>query len=205
MKINRPFYTITSVTEAMQRDWRGWHLSEKMDGIWQAREFRGSVLTGEAMSDGRFFAFDIPIAFGEDIRNCPWLERQRALLDVAATFPAEMALCASGNGNEFIEAVLARGGEGVVAKHFRSYWGIMWHKIKRIETFDCIITEIDYARGTIRLLLNGEDCGWCPARIALFRLRVGDVVEIAAHSRQPNGKFLEARFLRIRTDKMEAQ
>lgn len=205
MKINRPFYTITSVSEAMQRDWRGWHLSEKMDGVWQVRELLGSILTGEAMSDGRFFVFDIPIAFGEDIRHCPWLERRSVLLDVAATFPPEMALCASGHGSEFIEAVLARGGEGVVAKHFKSYWGVMWHKIKRIETYDCSITAIDYARGTIQLSLNGEDCGWCAARIALFRLRVGDVVEIAAQGRFANGKFREARFLRIRTDKMETQ
>lgn len=205
MKIDRPFYTTASLSDAMQRDWRGWHLSEKMDGIWQVRGFRGSILAGEAMSDGRFFAFDIPVAFGEDIRNCMWLDRQAVLLDIAATFPAGMALPASGSGVEFIEAVLARGGEGVVAKHFKSYWGILWHKIKRIETFDCIVTSIDYARGSIQLSLNGKDCGWCPARVALFHLRVGDVVEVAAQSRCPDGKFREVVFLRIRTDKMEAQ
>lgn len=205
MKIDRPFYTTVSVSDAIQRDWRGWHLSEKMDGIWQAREYRGSILTGEVMNDGRFFAFDIPVAFGEDIRNCTWLERQAVLLDIAATFPAGMALCASGNGEEFIEAILARGGEGVIAKHFKSYWGMLWHKIERIETFDCVITAIDYTRGSIQISLNGEDCGWCPAQVALFHLRIGDVVEIATHRRHPDGKFRKAMFLRIRTDKMQAR
>jgi ATP-dependent DNA ligase len=207
MIIIRPSYTVTSLKAALAWHWRGWHLSEKMDGVFAVREFAGCTVTGEAMRDGRFFAFDIPRAFGADIRRWPWTERGAALDELFSGLNPKLNWhrCATGTGPEFIEAILARRGEGVVAKPWTAPFGAAWCKVKRVETFDCTVTELNFARGSIRLALAGEDCGWCPARGAFDSIHVGDVVEVAAYGRHVSGKFREARFVKIRMDKMEVK
>ena len=79
----------------------------------------------------------------------------------------------------------------------------MW-KVKRTESFDLICAERNEWRGSIRLAgPGGEDYGWCPCRAQFDRVRLGDVVEIEAYGRHASGKLREARFKRIRRDKME--
>jgi hypothetical protein len=202
--ITRPNYSVASLKAALACHWRGWHLSEKMDGVFAVREFAGSIVTGESMRDGRFFPFDIPIAFGQDVRRLPWTEREAALSEVFSRLNPKLNWhrCATGAGGEFIEAVLVNGGEGVVGKPMAAPFGVSWLKVKRSETYDCTVTERNIARGSIRLALNGEDCGWVTARAAFDQIRAGDVVEIIAYGRHASGKFREARFQRIRKDKM---
>jgi ATP-dependent DNA ligase len=106
------------------------------------------------------------------------------------------------SGGEYLAAVLRDGGEGCVAKQLSAPYGYGWHKAKRWETFDCTVAEQDAARGSIRLALADEDCGWMPCRAAFDRIRLGDVVEVAAAGRHVSGKFREARFVKIRTDKL---
>jgi ATP-dependent DNA ligase len=201
--VQRPHYTVTSLKAAQAWHWCGWHLSEKMDGVFALREFAGCVVTGEAMRDGRFFAFDILVAFGQDVRRQPWTQRSAALDELFSRLNPKLNWhrCATGVGAEFVEAVLASGGEGVVCKPWAAPFGVAWRKIKRQETFDCVVVERDIARGSIRLELDRQDCGWCPARAAFDLIRVGDVVEVAAYGRHASGKFREARFKRIRLDK----
>jgi hypothetical protein len=164
------------------------------------------------MRDGRFFAFDIPRAFGEDIRRWPWIERGAALDELFSRLNPKLNWhrCAAGSGPEFIESILARGGEGVVCKPWQAPFGVAWCKVKRCETFDCIVKERDAARCSIRLALAGEDCGWLAARSAFDQISVLDVVEVAAYGRHVSGKLREATLARdefgrvkIRRDKME--
>ena len=151
------------------------------------------------MRDGRFYAYDLVDVAGQDARPWPWIERRAALLDMAAQFPPGLMLAPEGSGAEFLEAVLRDSGEGIVAKQWGSpYYGATWIKVKRQETFDCVVTEL---RGSIRLALDGEDCGWCPARAAFHSIRLGAVVEVAAFGRHASGKFREVRFVRVRPDK----
>jgi hypothetical protein len=196
--IIRPRYYVAQLADAMKGDWRGYHLSQKMDGIWQVRQFNGSTITGERMRDGSFYAFDVVQVQGDDVRRCQWRDRREALIELAQHFPAGWQIAPEGHGAEFIEAVLANGGEGVVAKNFESYFGVGWHKIKRQETFDCTVAEIHPQKKTVRLELDGEDVGWltmpAPARI-------GEVVEVIAYGRHASGKLREARLLRRRADK----
>ncbi len=197
--IIRPRYYVAQLADAVKGNWRGWHLSQKMDGRWAQRELNGSVLVGEWMPKTKeFFAFDVAIIQGEDVRRCQWRDRREALIELARHFPAGWHIAAEGHGAEFIEAVLAKGGEGVVAKHFESYFGVGWHKIKRQETFDCTVAEIHPRKKTVRLELDGEDVGWltmpAPARI-------GEIVEVVAYGRHASGKLREARLLRRRPDK----
>lgn len=58
---------------------------------------------------------------------------------------------------------------------------------------------------TTPVIRRPQDCGWCPCRAAFDRIRLGDVVEVAAFGRHASGKFREARLLKIRTDKMEVK
>jgi len=211
--IRRPAYDVTSLKAALVWHWRGWHLSEKMDGVFAVREFAGCTVTGEAMRDGRFFAWDIPRAFGEDIRRRPWIERGAALDELFARLNPKLNWhrCTTGSGPEFIEAILARGGEGVVAKPFAAPFGVCWTKVKRCETFDCTVTARNAARGSIRLALASADCGWLAARSAFEQISIGAVVEVVAYGRHASGKLREARLARdefgrvkIRRDKMES-
>jgi hypothetical protein len=81
--IRRPHYASMTAAEALRgalRQVSGCHLSQKMDGVWSVKNLFGSIYTGEAMKDGRFFAFDILTAQGQDVRWLPWVERRAALV-----------------------------------------------------------------------------------------------------------------------------
>lgn len=166
-----------------------------MDGRFCIRHVGESVLVGELMKDGRFFAFDCVIVGGQDIRRAPLRERLQCLNRFSFPQPAR------GSGGEFLAAVLARGGEGVVAKPLEGHYGVPWLKCRRVETFDCVVAETDAARGSIRLVLDGQPAGWCPAHASFNSIQVGNTVEVSAHSIHASGKLREASFGRLRPDK----
>jgi ATP-dependent DNA ligase len=111
-----------------------------------------------------------------------------------------MNTTAEGHGAEFIEAVLRDGGEGVVAKPFAAHFGFDWVKIKRVQTEDCLVTEIHPFKHSVRLSQNGVDRGWCS--IGRNKISVGEVVEIECYGITANDKFREPRFARSRPDKI---
>lgn len=204
--IVRPRYSVLPLKDALGTSWRGFHLSEKMDGIYAVRRFNGCAVTGESMKDGRFFAWDIPIAFGEDIRGRKWSEREQVLTELFSKLNLKMNWhrCATGSGAEFLEAVLANGGEGVVAKPFDSAFGIDWIKCKRSETHDCIVTEKHQSKLSIHISEGRIDRGWCAvlASDSFSKIRVGDIVEIECYGVTAKDKFREPRFVRPRADKI---
>lgn len=192
----RPRFGEVPLTDGLR--WRpsaDWRFEEKLDGRWHEKRIGQSVIVGELMPSGDFFAFDIVIHIGVDVRPLALCER----LTILNTF--NLARPATGCGGEFLEAVLSRGGEGVVAKRLDAPFGVDWWRCKRIASFDCVVTERDCARGSIRLSLDGQDVGWCPARQAFDSIGCGDVVEVAAFGRHGSGKLREARFIRLRPDK----
>ncbi len=82
LEIKRPRYE--SVPLATGLGWQAsadWQYTEKMDGIRYELNIGGSVIIGEFMRDGRFYAFDIATHAGQDIRKAPRRERL-AILDV---------------------------------------------------------------------------------------------------------------------------
>jgi ATP-dependent DNA ligase len=196
---DRPSFLSVPLADGLK--WNGaggqWAFQEKTDGCWCLRKIGCSLLAGERMRDGRFYGFDIPVVSGQDISREPLRFRLKVLADFIRTHP-EVLPVATGNGGEFLEAVLARGGEGVVAKHLESRYGELdaWVKCKRFETHDCVVTELHPQKQSIRL--GGR--GWCSS-IQFPRLKVGDVVEVGCHSITAKGRFREPRLLRIRTDK----
>jgi hypothetical protein len=53
--IRRPRYESAKLSEALRADWRGCHLSQKLDGVWSVKSFADGIYTGEAMRGGSFF------------------------------------------------------------------------------------------------------------------------------------------------------
>lgn len=175
----------------------GYREEEKMDGVWAVKSEGSNIIVGEQMKDGRFFAFDVCQYKGQDVRSLPLIQRI-AILD--AELSGDYLRPAVGHGAEFLEAVLSRGGEGVVSKYLDAPFGQPWAKCKRVETFDLVVTE--KLLPSIRLsTCDGEDRGWCKARSDFESIAVGSIVEIAAYSLTANGKLREPRFVRIRHDK----
>jgi ATP-dependent DNA ligase len=210
-KIQRFTYGVTSLADALAFNWHGWHLSEKADGVCVRREFADCSVWGDSMRDGRLMVWDIDRAFGQDVQRLPWTEREQALNEMFSRLNPKLNWhrCATGAGAEFIEAILSAGGEGCVAKPFDAPFGYDWTKIKRSETRDCIVTEKHPAKLSIRLSENGIDRGWCPMLggdyfegYAVDKIRVGDTVEIVCYGVTAKDKFREARFVRVRYDKM---
>lgn len=178
----------------------GYIADEKKDGRFELLNWQGSVLAGERMRDGFFWAFDVAICQGDDCRRSPLIERREALCSLASTFSERMAIVPRGTGGEFLEAVLARGGEGVVFKHPQGYWGVGQWKAKRIETFDVRVTE--KLCNAVSVAFENQAAGRVPVMGRAFdSVRVGDVIEISAYCRTTAGKFREPRFVRLRTDK----
>jgi hypothetical protein len=197
--------TIEPVPLATGLRWRGggdYHYAEKMDGKFCLEESAGCIVAGEKMPDGRFFAFNVAQAFGEDVTRRPFRERL-ALLDVwtaSGVAPGNPWLPhwrppASGNGGEFLEAVLERGGEGVVASHWGAPWGAMQFKCKRCQVFLCRVTGLDPMRGSVALAdaASGQPRGKLPLRGKFDRVRVGSILKIEAFGLTARGMLREAR------------
>jgi ATP-dependent DNA ligase len=195
--ITRPHYGEISLQSGLAMRGRGLRFEEKLDGRWHVLAIGASRITGELMRDGRFFAFDVPIYAGQDVRRLPLRER----LLILDRFP--LLRPATGLGGDFLRAVLSRGGEGVVCKDLDAPFGVGWIKCKRRATFDLVVTGRREDTGVLELAtLDGEPRGNCAAKSQFDRIAVGDVVEVACHSLTAAGKLREPRFVRCRPDKV---
>lgn len=99
--VSRPQYGFLTVAEALARDWRGWHLSRKADGVCVRREWNGAAVWGDAMPDGSLQVWEIDTHRNQDVRARPWPERDAAL--------SELFSGISHRGTEHTEAAAGRG------------------------------------------------------------------------------------------------
>lgn len=183
---------------------------QKVDGVFSVRDLGGDVLAGE-LCGGAFYAFDLLRHGGEDCRHWPCRERWRALcaIDLAA---AGMCLVpSSSDGAGLLQAVLAAGGEGVVAKGWHDNYFAGMLACKRLETFYCIVTGIN-AGQSVRLAFlppvfdnlesggaflsveNLEPAGNMPLRGGKADcVRIGSILKVEAYGRHASGLLREAR------------
>lgn len=198
--ISRPTIRPVSLKQAHKFSGVGFIAQEKMDGVFSFLEWQKCVLAGERMMDGSFYAFDILKIQCDDCRRSRYGDRWQALIDLAPHFTDKIRLVKSGVGGEFLDAVLANGGEGVVFKNVEGYWGVGQWKAKRTETFD--VRVVEKLRNAVAIEFEDGNAGRVPIYGRAFEIvSVGDVVEISAYCRTVSGKFREPRFIRIRQDK----
>lgn len=193
--MNRPVFLSATVKDG--RRWiasRDWVYQEKLDGVWHIEEISNAVLVGELVK-GKFTAFDIVEHLAHDVRRLPLRKRLAILRSLGVPMVRE------GNGGEFLEAILAQGGEGIVAKHLDSYFGQpeSWIKCKRNETHDLAITAIHPTKQSVQLGARGWLAILSPAEF--HQAAIGRIAEVRCHSIHPSGKFREPVFVRYRKDK----
>jgi bifunctional non-homologous end joining protein LigD len=113
-----------------------------------------------------FYAFDLLIDRGADIRKLPNVERKERLAALLETVPPPILYGDHivGRGQEMFEAVCKQGGEGVISKKASAaYSGTRtrnWLKIKCIQRQEFVIvgwSESDKRRGFRSLLLAAKD------------------------------------------------
>ncbi len=199
--------TIQSVPLPTGLAWSGgnWLYQEKLDGQFCAREMGCSVVVGELLPLGQFFAFDCPVIDGQDVRRAPLQHRLECLNRFSFPQPKR------GNGGEFLEAILASGGEGIVAKPLDSPYGIGWLKCKRVEVFYCVVTgKAGDGRQSVRIAHcppfqdvknvvvsrreKFEAAGNLQLRGEKFdRVRVGSILKLEAFGKHKSGLLREAR------------
>ena len=223
-----PFY---SVPLAVGLAWRGGAqqiFQEKIDGVWASLEWRGALLVGERTRDGRFHAFDCLRTFDAgDIGDRPLADRLLCLHLMAAQQEREglddWRPVASGNGGEFLEAVLARGGEGVVCKSLTAPFGAPWTKCKRLQVFYGIVRDLRPATGSVHVdlvhesfkaesgkrkaetdtpgfeavnfedFVTGDDGGWIRLGARFEAVKIGSVLKLEAFGQHASGMLREAR------------
>ena len=152
-------------------------------------------LAGELVGE-TFHAFDIIHKGNRQLwqlsleQRLPWLD------SIKTSFPDWMRPIRRGNGGEFLEAILAEGGEGVIAKHRGAFFGKMgaWIKCKRSETHDCRVISFDEDLMSVELA-NGR--GRCRVTEPVA---IGSIIEVQCHSIHKSGKFREPVFVRTRPD-----
>src|SRR5215218_7388308 len=115
-----------------------------------------------------FYAFDLLIDRGEDIRNLPNIERKQrlaALLE-GVTSPLLYGDHIIGKGEALFEAICKQGGEGIISKKasapYRGTRARCWLKIKCIQRQEFVIvgwSESDKRLGFRSLLLAVEEKG----------------------------------------------
>jgi len=127
-----------------------------------------STLKDQRGANLAFYAFDLLVDRGEDIRKLPNIERKErlaALLE-GVSQPLIYGDHIIGRGEEMFDAVCKQGGEGIISKKANAaYSGTRtrsWLKIKCIQRQEFVIigwSESDKRRGFRSLLLAAKDGG----------------------------------------------
>ena len=125
-----------------------------------------STLKDQRGANLAFYAFDLLIDRGEDIRKLPNIDRKERLAALLEAVPPPLIYGDHilGRGEEMFEAVCKQGGEGIISKKASAaYSGTRtrnWLKIKCIQRQEFVIvgwSESDKRRGFRSLLLAARD------------------------------------------------
>ena len=168
---------------------------EKMDGRWHARSVGKSIVAGELMRGGEFYAFDVAVFDGEDVRQLPLRDRL-PLLSALQLADKSLLPVRRGNGGEFLREILNAGGEGIVCKSLAGKWAAPILKCKRSENF--IVRVTDFNGGSQSVYIADAVTGEARGKVALLggkcdRVRVGSVLKLNGYGLTTNGCIREPR------------
>jgi ATP-dependent DNA ligase len=178
---------------------RGWLEYVVFDCLW----YKGRDVRGETLRNRRNYASQAVVDW--DLDDVDLVEQ------------------VAGHGKRaFCEAVLIRGGEGVVLKHYAHKYGEKrgWVKVKAEATADVVILgftkglgkyqgqigAIEFGQGSPgRVVSLGTCSGFDDGLRKMMTDRptkyIGNVIEIKHNGREPTGAFRHPRFSRFRPDK----
>jgi hypothetical protein len=157
-----------------------------------------SGLPPETQSKEFFVAHSVAAMDGQNLLREPAKVRWKLLNSISSVLCASASprciIAESGSGGEFVEAVIAAGGEGVCAVNAESPWGEMF-VVKPRQEFKLEICGKDpWTSGVfLRDPVSGEARGKCPARSRFESLRIGQMVEVSALGLTGKGLLREAR------------
>jgi hypothetical protein len=183
--------------------WRGgagFLYQEKVDGVFAVRQWSGATLAGEQLRGGPFVAFDVLEHGGQDVWGWPLRERWALLASLRDVIVGNGGgIVATGQGGEFLEAVLAHGGEGIVAKRWDSAYGSDMFACKRLGTWICAVTG--FCGGTQSVTIADAVTGRARGRLALRggkcdQVRGGSLVKVEGYGLTAAGKIREPRVCR---------
>jgi hypothetical protein len=196
----------TVVTLEIARAWEidaSKRIEEKLDGRF-ATAFQSlggaekveSILAGELMR-GEFFAFDILNYRGKNVTLLP-LRMRIPLMEEICSLGGFRRVRVMGGGTspgEFLDEILAAGGEGIVIKDLDAPYGDML-AAKRLETWICRVTGGNGGSQSVRI----EDAGtWQDrGRVALFsgkcdQVCPGSLIKVEGFGLTKAGKIREPR------------
>lgn len=193
----KPTKTIIPVERALA-EWRDPTMlyQVKEDGCFEEREMAGALIAGERLSSGEFIAFDL-LAINSsflDLASAPLTHRWPMLKRIALP-PGCRLVESAPNGADLLQRVLARGGEGVVAKRWDDPFGPML-AAKRSQNFLCRISAFNGGANSVKIedAATGDPRGNVPLRAGkIEQVRVGSVLKVVGMLETRSGKIREPR------------
>lgn len=161
-----------------------------MDGKFSTKLIGNLLVAGEQMRSGDFIAFDCLQVNSQDIKNQPLRVRLQQLNSLPGLLRPS-----TGHGVEFVEAILSKGGEGIVAKRWESPFDSSMYAIKRTVELRCVVTEIlPFQAAKIADAATGDSRGKVkiPA-FKILKIRVGSVVKVIGMNLTEKGYIREPR------------
>lgn len=176
--------------------WNGGGLiQQKLDGRFATLATAGGVLAGENVG-GTFTAFDAIEWQGQDVRGLALRDRVTMRNELCAAAQIPIVAETAERGGEFLESILAAGGEGAVFKRLDATWFEPMLAAKRLETWFCRVVGFNGGCQSVRIVdsASGQDRG----RVALFggkcdRVKIGSVLKIEGFGLHKSGLIREPR------------
>jgi hypothetical protein len=171
---------------------------EKLDGefsLWtESAKGGNNILTVEKMADGRIIVWDCLASDGQDLRGAGTMDRFMAMVGLCERFKLPMVETVQ-DGGALLQRVLARGGEGIVRKLPHATYYDAMTACKRLQTWQCAVTAINYATGGAAIVdaITGENRGTCPLRNRVGQFRVGSIVKVEGLGLHAGGKIRDPR------------
>lgn len=170
------------------------------------------VIDGELVGE-TLFAFDLPV-LGKSIITSPFHERRKALEGVAkiVDHPSLKITSPDQDKSGILREAMDRNWEGIILRDIRSQYvpGVrsnLMLKLKLTKDIDCVITDVgvDGKESANLALWDHNASDWTPiGRCSTFgkeNVGVGDVVQVRYLHVSENGRIVQPRMLRKRTDK----
>jgi hypothetical protein len=175
---------------------------QKIDGKFATVETAGGILAGEDVR-GNFTAFDCIGWRGADVRAEILSERLKMRNELCNAGQIQIVPEVTERGGEFLESILAAGGEGAVCKRLDATWFEPMLAAKRFKTWLCRVAAFN--GGTQSVCIVDAASGQARGNLPLLggkcdRVRVGSLLKVEGFGLHASGLIREGRVCRDTPD-----